>query len=202
MGSKAPVKRITKKVSLPSPTLQKFLKEIISNDDAYLSFLEDTPAALRSHGLELSADVPAHLLSDFRFAVDRARSHIKESKDKLRFEDVFRIPVVGLGKGGLELEPYTARELSQEQSRDYARTQNVSFAGQIYYSEQSSSENRGSSTNFSDGMTPTKSTDRWSTKNFGGTSIFEGDPWEERFDRAPLISAEVVTQIINSIRIK
>lgn len=180
-------KRITRKVALPSPMLQKFLKDIITNDDAYLAFLEDTPGALRGHGLELAEDVPPKLVSDFRFAVDRARDHIKQSAGKLRFEDVFQIPVVIFENGRIHVKP--VRSVGTDTSVD------------VYYSEKSSSENRGSSTNFSDGMTPTKSTDRWSTKNFGGTSIFEGDPWEERFDRAPLISAELVTQVIKAIKV-
>ena len=96
-----------------------------------------------------------------------------------------RQPLQG-GAGGLQLK-----------QRNVA----VGTSVDVYYSEKTSSENRGSVTDFSAGMTPTKSTDHWSTKNFGGTSIFEQVSHTERFDRCPLLSAETIREVTKAISV-
>jgi hypothetical protein len=74
----------TKKISLPSPIFQAFLKDILFNDAAYLAFLENPAGALNAHGLEFAPDVSEKLLIDFRSAVDRARKAVLLSAEAMK----------------------------------------------------------------------------------------------------------------------
>lgn len=167
MNTRSSQRRISLKISLPSAALQNFLRQVISDDAVYERFLEDTAGVLIAHGIELQGTVAPKILMDFRFAVDRARRAVREGGK--HFEDVFG-PVVPKPVG-------------------------VDAAVDVYYSETTSSENRGTTTDFSSGMTPTKSTDRWSTKDFGGTSIFRHEFRKQRFQRVPMLSSEVLQSI-------
>lgn len=184
--TKGKTERIAKKITLPSPTFQKFLKELMFNEETYLAFLENPAGSFQAHGIGLGTDVSEKMIVDFRYALDHARETLAKSKGKLQFEDVFKIPLVSFKDGRLQLK-----------QRNVAAGTSVD----VYYSEKTSSENRGSVTDFSAGMTPTKSTDHWSTKNFGGTSIFEQVSQIERFDRCPLLSAETIREVTKAISV-
>jgi hypothetical protein len=179
-------KRITKKISIPSPTLQTFLKDLLFNDEAYLTFLENVQGSLSSHGLEFAPDVSEKLLIDFRFAVDRARRAVKKSGEKLRFEDVFKLPIIAIDEGNLQLKPGTIRAAKRVD---------------VYYSDADSESNRGTHTHFSpDTESQTRSsTDHWSTTKWDSTSIFKNDYRKERFSRCPLLSAETMKQLTKAI---
>jgi hypothetical protein len=174
-------KRITQKISLPSPTLQTFLKDLLFNDEAYLTFLENVQGSLSTHGIEFAPDVSEDLLNDFSFAVDRARRAVKKGEGKLRFEDVFKLPIITIVEGNVQLKP----------------------GGKVYSSTQDSSSNRGVETHFSPDTASQTSqeTNRQNNVNFSSTSIFKQEYRKERFTRSPLLAADTVKQLIKAIAV-
>lgn len=182
------MKRINKKIALPSPSLQNFLKNVVSDDNEYLIFLENIQGSLTRHGIELADDISEKLLLDFRFAVDRAREAIKNDKPRLKFEDIFKIPLVKIDAGRLHVNNVAAV---------------VDTSMDVYYSENKTEENRGRSTGF-DPKTESvtrRETESWHTTKFSGTSIFKNNYRRERFDRSPLLSADIMRQIIEAVNI-
>jgi hypothetical protein len=181
------INRITKKISLPSPTVQTFLKNILFNDETYLAFLENPQGSLISHGIELAPDVSKKLFEDFNSVIARAREGVKSSGVKLHFEDVFRLPVIEIDAGRVHIKQRTVGAVADA-------------AVDVYYSTPESSDNRGSKTEFSKAdAVPTSRSDSQHTKDFSSTSIFKHDFRQERFDRCPLLSAETLKQLTKAI---
>jgi len=183
MEKKLPLQRISASIGLPSPSLQAFLKKIIFDNEAYLVFLENTKGSMNSHGIGFADDVTEKQIIDFHFTIDRIRNAVLNSDKKLQFEDIFRVPVLHIEGGQMVATAPTATN--------------------VYYSETRTEENRGTSTEF-DPKTQavsSKSTETQHTTKFNGTSIFNHNI-RERFERTPLISAEVLMQLVKAVSIR
>ena len=96
--------RINEKIKPISPTIQVFIKDLLFNDDAYLVFLQNLKASLTAHGIDPSPDISPQALIDFRFALENARIKLNSDK-KLRFEDIFRLPVLTIDDSHLNFKP-------------------------------------------------------------------------------------------------
>ncbi|MEN6360648.1 MAG: hypothetical protein ABFD59_11440 [Smithella sp.] len=178
--------RISKKIELPSPTLQAYLKKIIFDDEEYLIFLEDIQGSLNKNGMQLDPKVTANLMVDFRLAVGRAREALTKKGSKLKFENVFGIPVVEIANGKIKIKQ---RSIGADTTVD------------VYYSETKSEENRGRSTQFDpkvEALTR-RETESYHTTKFDGSSIFPGDR-EQLFQRTPLLSVDVLKQIVVNVK--
>ncbi|MBM3162386.1 MAG: hypothetical protein FJZ79_03490 [Chlorobi bacterium] len=188
MEKKAKPGRINASIGLPSPTLQTFLKNIIFDDEAYLVFLENPKGAMSRHGLEIAGDVTGEMVVAFRFTIERIRNAVRKSRKKLHFEDIFRLPLLEIDAGRIRI-----REVAVA----------AAASTDIYYSDTKSESNRGRSTEFdpkTEAVANSK-TESWSTTKFSGSSIFP-DNIRERFDRTPLLSADTLKKVIDSVAIK
>lgn len=183
---KQAAERISKKIELPSPTLQAYLKKIIFDDEEYLIFLEDIQGSLNKNGMQLDPKVTANLMVDFRLAVGRAREALTKKGSKLKFENVFGIPVVEIANGKIKIKQ---RSIGADTTVD------------VYFSEAKSEENRGRSTQFDpkvEALTR-RETESYHTTKFDGSSIFPGDR-EQLFQRTPLLSVDVLKHIVVNVK--
>ena len=179
--------RINEKIKPISPTFQVFIKDLLFNDDAYLVFLQNLKASLSAHGIDPSPDLTQQALIDFRFVLENARIKLNSDK-KLRFEDIFRLPVLTIDDAHLKFK---------------AKTVGVATSVEVYYSEKSSESNRGSNTDWGgSGTVSEKGTDHYSTTKFETSSIFKDDIVRERFFRAPMLSNDMIVQLTKAIDTK
>lgn len=204
MEKKLPTGRISSSIGMPSPSFQAFLKKIVFDDEAYLVFLENPKGSMASNGIGFAEDVSENMIIEFRFMIDRIRHSLQTSGKKLRFEEIFRLPILKIDGERIKITSATVSPAVRQNIQTEMYTEiAVETAANIYYSETRTEENRGRSTGF-DPRTEAvsnKSTESWSSKKFDGSSIFNRNI-RERFERTPLISADALKQVIDAVAIK
>jgi len=166
--------RIKHKIVLPSIALSQFLHKALFDEATFALFMENTAGALQSSGIELEENVTEDALMRLRFLVERARDFvIKERINSAKFEEIFGITVLNPRLLDVSLQALTLSK--------------TDTSSEIYYSEQNSESNRGSSTDFnnSDAVNDAHS-DHYSNTSFGGLQYTLP---EERFSRVPLLDS-------------
>lgn len=179
-------KRINHSIVLPSAALSKFLRKVVFDEDTFALFMENSVGALRSCGVEFDGCVTEDAMMRLRFLVVRSRDLVASRKiEKTRFEEVFGISVAHANLRDITLKAAAGAQ--------------ADAAVDVYYAEQKSESNRGSTTDFTSGAVTSSKTDHYSTTKFDGKELTRP---EDRFVAVPLLSTVVLGMVIAKLEVQ